>query len=47
MAVGRPSSMEGRPIEPGAAGGDAGARRRFLIETDAEARFRDRLGKPD
>ncbi len=46
MGVGRPSSMEGRPMAPGARGGDAGARRQFLIETDAEARFRDGLVTP-
>jgi hypothetical protein len=46
LGVGRPSSMEGRPMEAGARGGDAAARRQYLIDTDAEARFRDRLVTP-
>ncbi|MGH8972836.1 MAG: hypothetical protein ACRD0C_06485 [Acidimicrobiia bacterium] len=46
LGVGRPSSMEGRPMAAGARGGDAVARRHHLIDTDADARFRDRLVTP-
>lgn len=46
LALDRPASMEGRPMEAGAAGGDAGERRGYLIDTEAEARFRDGLVSP-
>jgi hypothetical protein len=46
LGVERPPSMEGRPIFGGARGGDDPARRRYLIETDEDARFRDRLVTP-
>jgi hypothetical protein len=46
LGLERPSSMEGRPMEAGAQGGDSGERRRYLIDTEADARFRDRLVAP-
>jgi hypothetical protein len=46
LGVERPPSMEGRPIFGGARGGDDLARRRYLVDTDADARFRDRLVTP-
>ncbi len=46
LSVPRPSSMEGRPMEWGRRGGDAEARRHFLIGADADARFRDSLVTP-
>jgi hypothetical protein len=46
VGVGRPASMEGRPALAGAEGGDTRARRRYLIDTEADARFRDRLVTP-
>ena len=46
LGVDRPSSMEGRPMEAGARGGDSGERRAYLIDTEADARFRDRLVTP-
>ncbi|MGH9003564.1 MAG: hypothetical protein ACRDYV_10580, partial [Acidimicrobiia bacterium] len=46
LGVERPSSMEGRPMGVGEPGGDAGDRRGFLIDTEDEARFRDRLVTP-
>ncbi|HEY3241346.1 MAG TPA: hypothetical protein VGL92_17405, partial [Acidimicrobiia bacterium] len=46
LGVGRPSSMEGRPMEAGAQGGDDLARRQYLIDTDEDARFRDSLVTP-
>ncbi|MGH9034907.1 MAG: hypothetical protein ACRD0O_04020 [Acidimicrobiia bacterium] len=46
LGVERPSAMEGRPMAAGARGGDAAARRQYLIDTDTDARFRDRLVTP-
>lgn len=46
LTLDRPASMEGRPMEAGAVGGDAGERRGYLIDTEAEARFRDGLVGP-
>jgi hypothetical protein len=46
VGVNRPPSMEGRPALAGAQGGDASARRRYLIHTEEDAQFRDRLVTP-
>ena len=46
LGLRRPSSMEGRPMGAGVRGGEAGDRRALLIDTEAEARFRDRLVTP-
>ncbi len=46
LDVNRPSSMEGRPFERGATGGDATERREFLIEANRAASFRDRMVTP-
>ena len=46
VGVERPTSMEGRPMGTGDRHGDAGDRRGFLIDTEAEARFRDQHVTP-
>lgn len=46
LGVPRPASMEGRPMEAGRAGGTAADRRRFLVATERDARFRDSLVMP-
>lgn len=46
LGVPRPASMEGRPMEAGRAGGTTADRRRFLVDTERDARFRDSLVTP-
>ncbi len=42
LGVERPTSMEGRPFEVGATGGDAAGRRELLVEVNEGAIFRDK-----